>query len=176
VRAFSKSEQDCIRKLVANPDLNSQGFVQLAAFFEVNYFGPAHSASIECRDNELLISFPEEGNYAKRKRLSTYVELFNLLMILADHGLIYITGDIVENGSLGAQHATTVRIEEPHKSFVLANIRKWIWVSEDLRVLVSSGFRTAEQKRHEEMKWTAWTAIAVSLMLGLLGVGLQLSR
>lgn len=164
MRTFSDLEKTLVRKMIELDDksgsLNVLGNI-------INSFdghaGLAEHCYIELKsENDVFIhvkthTFEQNGadwirsiDNAISKKLLTVVALFQYL---EDERLAYFIGDLdIKNlgeKCIGVEYMQCKFLEDDLKPLIFKYSRKKIFVSETLRLLVTNGFKTDEELRHE---------------------------
>lgn len=174
MRKFSKEEENILNQLINSNTLKLEGMILFDVFLEDYFFGDEHNSNI-CVDSstqKVFLSIKSDGIVERRKETVRVIVLVNLLMNLVDLGMISFIGKQNEIKKCSGQkyNNTLVKIDQPISNFLLEKLGNFILPSEELKELVNNNFKNSEAIRHRQAMILAIIAIAVSLLIGLLGI------
>lgn len=177
MRNFSEKEKNILKNLINSNTLKTEGMIMFDVFLENHFFGDEHSSNIyvDSKAQEVYLSIKSDDKIEHRKEVIKVIVLVNLLTYLVHLGIISFIGEEKEiEKTSGQQYSSApVRIEKPTSSFLLEKIGKFILPSEELKQLVDNNFKSSEEIRHRQTMILAVIAIAISLLIGLLGLYLS---
>jgi len=174
MRNFSKEEKNILNQLINSNTLKTEDMILFEVFLEDYFFGDEHNSNIYVSSDtqEVFLSIKSDDVVKRRKETVRVIVMVNLLMELMNLGLISFIGEQNEIEKCSGQQYNNalVKIDQPISSFLLEKLGNFILPSEELRVLVNSNFKNSEEIRHRQTMILAIVAIAVSLLIGLLGI------
>lgn len=174
MRNFSKEEKNILNQLINSNTLKIEGMILFEVFLEDYFFGDEHDSNIYVNSDtrEVFLSIKSNDVVKRRKETVRVIVMINLLMELMNLGIISFIGKENEIKKCSGQQYNNalVKIDQPISSFLLEKLGSFILPSEELRVLVNNNFKNSEEIRHRQTMILAIVAIAVSLLIGLLGI------
>ena len=174
MRNFSKEEENILNQLISSNTLKLEGMILFDVFLEDYFFGDEHNSNIyvDSGTQEVFLSIRSDDIVERREETVRVIVMVNLLMNLMDLGIISFIGMQNEIKKCSGQqyNNTLVKIDQPISSFLLEKLGNFILPSEELKELVNNNFKNLEAIRHRQTMILAIVAIAVSLLIGLLGI------